>query len=280
MLDVRPSMSLTPKIVGLLALASTLSLSGQVIEVPQPIPVGPQTVITFIKLRPITLAYTPAPPPARVTVIPGSAVVLSTGLDDSAIQTIAWYKDQVVVGTSHTLEIPQANARSSGRYWAIVNADTTSRAPTEQLTLRVEEYRGLRALNLSTRANISPTQPFFISGIVVSPSGTSGSTEQKTFLLRAVGPTLAQYGVPNPLADPVLTVYAADGSVVSPAAMVAVIPSPLETTTQRVGAFPLISGSKDVAALYILPPGVFSAKVASASGGTGTVLFEAYDVSD
>ena len=47
---------------------------------------------------------------------------------------------------------------------------------------------------------------------------------------------------------------------------------------QRAGAFPITVGTKDVAQLYHLPPGAFVAQVSSADGGTGTVLFELYEV--
>ena len=46
-----------------------------------------------------------------------------------------------------------------------------------------------------------------------------------------------------------------------------------------VGAFALAGGtSKDAALLVTLPPGPYSARVASANGGAGTVIVEVYEV--
>jgi len=45
------------------------------------------------------------------------------------------------------------------------------------------------------------------------------------------------------------------------------------------GAFGLGSGSKDAALLVELDPGVYTAQVAGASGGSGEALVEIYDAS-
>jgi hypothetical protein len=44
-----------------------------------------------------------------------------------------------------------------------------------------------------------------------------------------------------------------------------------------VGAFPLVSGSKDSALLLTLQPGAYTMTVTSPSGSTGVALVEVYD---
>ena len=44
------------------------------------------------------------------------------------------------------------------------------------------------------------------------------------------------------------------------------------------GAFPLPSGTEDISRVYIVPAGVYSARISSVSGGTCTVLLEMYEV--
>jgi hypothetical protein len=100
-----------------------------------------------------------------------------------------------------------------------------------------------------------------------------GGTGSKDLLVRAVGPTLKNFGVANPLRDPVLTAYqgsVASGSVTNwnPA---------LASVFASVGAFALPAGSLDAAIKVPVPAGSLTGKVASSSGGSGTALLEVYD---
>ena len=132
---------------------------------------------------------------------------------------------------------------------------------------------GGRLLNLSTRARAG-NGTNLISGFVIQ-----GAAE-KYFLVRAVGPTLAQFGVAGTLADPTLTIK------VPPAGLTLFAndnwnentlgPSIVDTAA-AVGAFPLPAGSKDAAVLALLPPGLYTALVGSADGNSGVALIEAYD---
>lgn len=117
-----------------------------------------------------------------------------------------------------------------------------------------------------------------ISGFSISPG--SG----RTFLIRAVGPTLANFGLGNCVANPQLTVYAgsrvvATNSGWSSGSDAAVISS----AARSVGAFALPNGSADAAVLITLDPtlnpGPYTAQVTSADGTGGIALLEIYDIS-
>ena len=95
-------------------------------------------------------------------------------------------------------------------------------------------------------------------------------------LVRAVGPTLSEFGLTGLLADPQLVLISSTGATVASndnwggaAALSAVF--------TQVGAFPLPAASLDAAVVTSLQPGPYTAQVTGASGGTGTVLLEAYD---
>lgn len=126
-----------------------------------------------------------------------------------------------------------------------------------------------RLVNLSARAVVGTDQAHaFIAGFVVS------GTAPKRMLLRAVGPTLSQFGVQAPLADPRLEVFDSAGHPVAgndnwSGANVA-------DTAAADGAFALPVGSRDAAVVLTLPPGSYSMQVTS-GGGSGVVLAEAYD---
>jgi sugar lactone lactonase YvrE len=129
---------------------------------------------------------------------------------------------------------------------------------------------GSQFSNVSSRLRTNPTAGReLIGGFYVS-----GSTP-KQLLIRAVGPTLAKYGVTTPLPNPSLEVISGKTTVAqnddwgNDPAITAVTPT--------VGAFPLDANSKDAAVLVTLAPGQYSAKV-DTNGGDGVALVEVYDV--
>ncbi|MBC9867184.1 MAG: hypothetical protein F7O42_04770, partial [Opitutae bacterium] len=108
-------------------------------------------------------------------------------------------------------------------------------------------------------------------------------------LVQAVGPELANRGVPNSLADPVLTVIQTaegDGAARTPLA------SPIEimenddwedSQGQMVidawgGSPNLTAGSLSSAVVLTLGPGGYTAKVEGKDGTTGVALVEVYDL--
>lgn len=100
-----------------------------------------------------------------------------------------------------------------------------------------------------------------------------GGAGSKKVLIRAVGPGLANFGVPGILTDPILTVFDSTGS--------AILTNdnwntPDGTTFASVGAFPLPAGSKDSAIVATLSPGAYTAQIRGI-GGTGIALLEIYD---
>jgi|GEM_PF-4921775 len=127
-------------------------------------------------------------------------------------------------------------------------------------------------INLSTRGQVKPDTPL-IAGLIVSGS------MPKPILIRAVGPTLASFGVSDALKNPTLTLYH-DGQVIqtnddwdSSAA------AGLSAVMQAVGAFPLNPGSRDAVLWVNLAPGAYTAHVNSADSTPGTALVEFYDTS-
>jgi glucuronoarabinoxylan endo-1,4-beta-xylanase len=127
-----------------------------------------------------------------------------------------------------------------------------------------------RLINLSGRASVGPASPTVTGGIVISGNAP------KRLLVRAVGPSLANYGIASALADPSLQVLQGSTSVASNAGwnndpQTAAI-------SASVGAFALNSNSKDAALLLTLSPGLYTVQVTSVSGQTGVTLLETYDV--
>ena len=128
--------------------------------------------------------------------------------------------------------------------------------------------------NLSARGHVGRDEQVLIPGFVVQ-----GEAPQ-AYLIRAVGPGLARFDVPDLLADPRLRVVRSDhtemaanddwASSTDHAAIAA--------AADEVGAFALADGSRDAAVLVSLPPGVYTVVVSGADDTTGLALVEVYSV--
>jgi hypothetical protein len=140
----------------------------------------------------------------------------------------------------------------------------------------VTPFTAQKVLNVSTRGSVGAGGAQLIAGFVI------GGNSAKKVLIRGVGPTLgaAPFNLAGVLADPVLRLVRADGTVVrendnwevgNEAALVS-------EANGKVGAFALAPGSRDAALLISLPPGAYTAQLSGASGGTGTGLIEVYEV--
>jgi hypothetical protein len=100
-------------------------------------------------------------------------------------------------------------------------------------------------------------------------------------LVRAIGPSLAGFGVHDVLADPQLWLFHGQSPVLGNSDWGTAAGFPLMASTMaKVGAFPLPDGSEDAALLVQLEPGAYTVHVTGADGGTGVVLIELYLVPD
>jgi hypothetical protein len=128
--------------------------------------------------------------------------------------------------------------------------------------------------NVSARAQVGTDGNILIVGLTIA-----GSTS-RTVLIRASGPSLAEFGVPGVLPDPRLSLY----SMAAPEAPMATSlawggSDAVSRAAAGAGAFIWSdSSSADSALLVTLPPGSYTAQVAGASGDTGVALLEVYEI--
>ena len=128
-------------------------------------------------------------------------------------------------------------------------------------------------MNASTRAYVGTGSAVLIPGFTVSGTG------MLKLLIRAVGPTLANFGVSDVLARPTITLYAGSTALATNDNWSSAANAPeLASTASAVGAFALNADSKDAALLVSLPAGAYTAVVSGVGGATGTALVELYAV--
>jgi Domain of unknown function (DUF4331) len=120
-------------------------------------------------------------------------------------------------------------------------------------------------VNFSTRGPIGTASPL-IGGFVVQ----GGKPVQ--VLVRATGPSLANYGVPNPVPGTTLTVYSGMTMVASNAGW----QSTQQAAIQATGFAP--ASPMEAAVLMTAAPGAYTVVVGGTNGSTGTGLIETFVV--
>jgi hypothetical protein len=104
----------------------------------------------------------------------------------------------------------------------------------------------------------------------------SGNTPKK-ILVRAIGPTLAAFGLTDTLPALRLTLFGAGGQPLATNASWGG-DGALAGAFAQTGAFGLPPGSADAALLVTLAPGAYTAQVSGAAGAAGVALVEIYEV--
>jgi plastocyanin len=127
--------------------------------------------------------------------------------------------------------------------------------------------RSPRLSNISTRAFVQINNEVLIGGLIISGTGN------KLLLLRALGPTLTQFGVSGALLDPTLELRNSSGALVASnndwqsAPNAQSIPANLRPPEQRESAI-----------LALLSPGSYTAIVRGVNNTSGVALVEAYEL--
>ena len=68
---------------------------------------------------------------------------------------------------------------------------------------------GSKLINVSTRAFVQTGDDVMIGGFIVQ------GTQAKRIIVRAIGPELIPFGIPNPLADPTLELHDGTGALIA-----------------------------------------------------------------
>jgi hypothetical protein len=163
-----------------------------------------------------------------------------------------------------------------GNYTAIVRgvANTTGVALAEvyDLTPAPDSLLG----NISTRSFVQTGDNVMIGGVIVQ------GTQPRRVILRAIGPELTQYGVPNPLADPTLELHDSTGALIASnnnwqhTIIGGIITSDQVAAIRASGHAP--GDPRESAIIATLPPGNYTAIVRGVNNTTGVGLVEVYDL--
>jgi hypothetical protein len=122
-------------------------------------------------------------------------------------------------------------------------------------------------VNLSTRLHVLTGDQVGIGGFIITGSAV------KHVIVRAIGPDLRRFGIPNPLEDPVLELH-------GPTGFTTVINNNWRDTQENEIKATGLAPTNDLesAIVAFLAPGSYTGIIRGNNGGTGIGLFEVYDL--
>ena len=153
-----------------------------------------------------------------------------------------------------------------GNYTAIMRGvnNTTGIGVVEVYDLAPNASANLA--NISSRGFVETGDNVMIGGFIVD-------NQASQLIVRAIGPSLTQFGLPNALADPTLELHNGDGATI---AFNNDWPDTDRAAIEDTGIAP--SNNKESAIFTTLAPGSYTAIVRGKNNGTGVALVEVYQV--
>jgi hypothetical protein len=139
--------------------------------------------------------------------------------------------------------------------------------PDGTITVKASDPPASQTVNLSTRMKVGTGDQVGIGGFIIS------GFAPKRVLVRALGPSLAQFNLSTLLADPTLTLH-------GPAGFAPIVNDNWKSSQQDViNAAGLAPGNElEPAIVATLAPGNYSAVLSGVNSGTGTGILEIYDL--
>ena len=164
----------------------------------------------------------------------------------------------------------------AGNYTAIVRGvnNSTGVALVEVYDLSPETNSILG--NISTRSFVQTGDNVMIGGFIVQ------GAQPRRVIVRAIGPELTQYGVPNAMVNPTLELYDANGALIASnnnwqhTIIGGIITSDQVRDIRSSGYAP--GDPRESAIIADLPPGNYTAILRGVNNTTGVALVEVYDL--
>ena len=213
--------------------------------------------------------------PLNQTAQAGSNITLSVAATGTTPMTYQWLRDgePIAGATNSSLVVSTARVSDGGRY-SVKLTNFAGSVTSNAAAITVNPVS--RISNLSIRTQVGGRAGTLTVGLTI---GGANATGAKPVLLRAIGPTLAAFGVTGALADPQLALMSGQ-TIIAENDDWAGDPQVAAMNTS-VGAFNLASAtSKDSAMARATAMGGYTVRIdGSGSSSSGIALAEVYDAS-
>jgi hypothetical protein len=156
-----------------------------------------------------------------------------------------------------------------GAYTAVVRGKNNSAGVGLIEIYDLDQPVPTKLANISTRALVGTNSNILIAGFILGGSGANDRV-----VLRALGPSLTAFGVPNALANPRLELRDANAALLI--ANNDWQDNPAQAAELTAAGF-APSNNLEAAAAVTLPPGAYTTLVFGDNNGTGVGLVEVYD---
>jgi hypothetical protein len=190
----------------------------------------------------------------------------------------------VAVSNSFNVFVGYPNQNKLGDYITVVSDNTGANVAYAATFNGEEDIYYVRIAsppphlgNISTRSFVQTGADVMIGGFIINGSGP------KTVIVRAIGPELTQFGVPNAMADPALDLHNSTGALIASnnnwqtTVIGGIITSDQVSAIQNSRHAP--TQASESAIIATLQPGNYTAIVRGVSNTTGVALVEVYDLS-
>jgi outer membrane protein assembly factor BamB/subtilisin family serine protease len=221
-------------------------------------------------LLPPTITSAPAPQ----TLLAGNRLSLAVAATGTSPLAFQWLRDgnPIPGATASSFAVELARTGDSGSYSVRISNPAGS-ITSPATTVAVAPIS--RISNLSIRSQVGAESGALTLGFMIGGEGVTGA---KSLLVRAVGPTLAAFGVGDALADPQLALLS--GSTVIAQNNDWGGGAQISGACAAVGAFGFATGTSRDAALVVAPnPGGYTARITGPDSTSGIALAEVYDTS-
>ncbi len=197
------------------------------------------------------------------------------GVDGSADTALPYSVSDAAAAITGFVNIDVGHTTANCTAGAVA-IDSTTQVGTVQT--KVGQGTPPRLVNISTRGLVEMGDDVMIGGFVI------GGSMPKRVLVRAAGPSLANFGVPRVLANPFLQIFAGstaiaendDWQVTRPLCQTSGFTCGSPSDVEATGLAP--ADPQESAILITLLPGPYTAIVSGAGGATGVGIVEVFEV--
>jgi hypothetical protein len=170
---------------------------------------------------------------------------------------------------SDDLESAIVAALEPGLYTAVVSGKDSGTGVGLVEVFDLDQFLGPILANISTRGFVDMGDNVMIGGFIVGPTDTGLAD----VLVRAIGPSLSDFGIANPLLDPLLELHDSNGALLTTNDN---WKDTQETEIEATGLPP--TNDSESAILQTLAPGAYTAVVRGVADTTGVGLVEVYNL--